>query len=159
MAVREHFSGFRGGKRSPILFVGQAPGHGGDGRPPFLGRVGRRLSSLARLPESDFRRRARFANVLSLWPGKSGKGDAFPAGLAREAAARFRFRDGERVVLAGMAVARAFRLNPRPLLTWRPFGPATVAVLPHPSGVNRWWNDPRNVAAAGRFVRRALRES
>lgn len=28
-----------------------------------------------------------------------------------------------------------------------------VAVVPHPSGVNRWWNEPANVEAAGRFLR------
>lgn len=37
--------------------------------------------------------------------------------------------------------------------------PETVAhlyVLPHPSGVNRWWNDPANLEAARAFLLRAL---
>lgn len=31
-----------------------------------------------------------------------------------------------------------------------------VAVVPHPSGINRWWNDPANVEAARSFLREAL---
>lgn len=34
--------------------------------------------------------------------------------------------------------------------------PATVAVFPHPSGVNRWWNEPENVASAAAFIRECM---
>jgi hypothetical protein len=40
-----------------------------------------------------------------------------------------------------------------PFLRWH----GGVAILPHPSGVNHWYNDPRNVARARRFLRSALR--
>lgn len=33
----------------------------------------------------------------------------------------------------------------------------TYAVLPHPSGVNRWWNEEENVARARDFLREAAR--
>lgn len=68
-----------------------------------------------------------------------------------------------RVILAGGRVAKAFRLrSPTPLLEWRslyllsthpmPPNSAWVAVIPHPSGVNRWWNEKDNVDMARDFL-------
>ncbi len=31
-------------------------------------------------------------------------------------------------------------------------------VMPHPSGIVRWYNDPTNVARASRFLRRLVGE-
>lgn len=62
--------------------------------------------------------------------------------------------DGQRVVLPGERVARAFGREHLPLLTWYGWeAPGMrsieVAICPHTN--HRWWNDPLNRAAAGRF--------
>lgn len=48
------------------------------------------------------------------------------------------------VYLVGTRVARAFEMRPVALL----HVDAPYITLPHPSGLNRWWNDPDNVSAA-----------
>lgn len=92
-----------------------------------------------------------------MWPGEShGKGAAFPIVAARvraEAVAR-RFVFDRAVVLLGKRAARAFGIREpeyfRPVsrMEWR----ATVFVVPHPSGVNRWYNERRNVRRMRRFM-------
>lgn len=72
-------------------------------------------------------------NVLDRYPGSEGpKGDAFPISWARR---------------------RARRLYP-----WEdhPEG-FRVAVIPHPSGVNHWWNEPANRRRFRRFVEEEMR--
>lgn len=90
--------------------------------------------------------------------------------------------NGRPVVLLGQRVSEAFGEAGRPLLQWftpetaalDPHGgrnslgnplrmsPAvslpvlsgrTVAIVPHPSGLNRWWNDQGNRLAARAFLR------
>ena len=61
--------------------------------------------------------------------------------------------DGRTVVMAGRGVAAAFGIRRVPYLTWVQHRGMTTAILPHPSGVNRWYNDPRNKRAAERFLR------
>jgi hypothetical protein len=90
-------------------------------------------------------------NVLRRWPGKNGKGDHFPMRLAKTNARRLALGFvGRRVILLGRSVAKAFGLNVG-YLKWVNIG-FDVAVVPHPSGVNRWWNEARNKAAARRFM-------
>jgi hypothetical protein len=95
------------------------------------------------------------ANVLEVWPGPSGrKGAAFPLALARAQAVRLRrrFYRGRVVLLLGHRVAAAFGVRAS-YLTRVVVGGADVFVLPHPSGVNRWYNDAANVARLGRLLR------
>lgn len=89
-------------------------------------------------------------NLLAEFPGKSGKGDAFPIALARARAARMRL--GGEVVLLGRHVARAFGAQGAPFLEWFDLRGAWAAVVPHPSGVNHWWNDPANTNRAAVFL-------
>ena len=91
-----------------------------------------------------------------------------PAAEARERAAALVPRlSGRRVLLLGSNVAGAFGFFDRPALRWQTFyhfdgethrrvGP--TALLPHPSGVNLWWNDPENRGRAARFMRALARE-
>jgi hypothetical protein len=76
---------------------------------------------------------------------------------ARVAAARMRPRG--RVLLLGRGVATAFGQARRPILQWFDLRGARAAVFPHPSGISHWWNDPRNVARARRFLRALLRRA
>lgn len=137
------------------LLLGEAL-HGGGTGTALLGRCGRRLARLLSMTEAEYARTFRRRNLLKTWPGKSpsGKGDRWARVEARAAAARC--RPSGVVVLLGSRVAAAFGVQDNPPLTWFRMGRATCAILPHPSGVNRWWNDPRNVAAAAQLLKAAV---
>jgi uracil-DNA glycosylase len=141
------------------LLIGEAPGRTTVDRPPFHGRGGRLLAELAGVEriEEAFEP----MNLLRRWPGPAGgKGSAFPLPKAREAAEGIApLLRGRRTIFVGRRVASAFRLARLPYLTWRgafALGvPAMVAVVPHPSGVNHFWNDPASVELARAFLREA----
>jgi uracil-DNA glycosylase len=132
------------------LLVGQAPGRLGGAR-AFAGdkRSARRLAELvgARRASDFFRTR----NLLQAFPGKAGKGDRFPMAEARAAATKMRLRGT--VLFAGKKVAAAFGCSSAMYFEWRRRGGFRYAVVPHPSGVNRWWNDPSNRERARAFFR------
>lgn len=79
-------------------------------------------------------------NLSDRWPGRSGKGSVAP--VCRDVPA-FWDRAARRghVVLAGLRVANALAIPMRFFRTYR-FAGTLVHVIPHPSGVNRAWNDP-----------------
>lgn len=136
-----------------LLVVGQAPSARTIGRPPLSGPSGVKLARLVGASAlSDI---AEPANLLPSFPGKRGKGDAFPMGPAREAAQREAI-GGRVVVLLGRKVAEAFGLKGLPYLQWCRHRGGRVVVVPHPSGVNRWWNEAANVAAAREVLVTAL---
>jgi uracil-DNA glycosylase len=146
-------------KAKDILFVGQAPGPSRAGeREPLSGRVGRRLARLLGLTEAEWLRHRR-VNLLARWPGKKArKGDAFDV-TAGAAHADHLLVEAHRFVLLGGLVTQCFGI-PKwvPLKIWRLDYANTVGhrqffCLPHPSGVNRWWNDKRNVRKAERALR------
>lgn len=115
-----------------MILVGQAPGPRTDPGEPLSGRC---------------------VNLLGAYPGRSGKGDAFPAGEARLAAAALDAR-GALVVLLGLGVTRAFKVA----APW--FGRrGAFVVAPHPSGVSRWWNEAGNRRRARRFWRALARSA
>lgn len=140
--------------------VGQAPSATGDPDKPCTGRFGRRLCSVAGGDPSErdliqFLTAFRRVNVLYEHPGTlDGKGDAFPLDRARVAAdAMARVWRDEVVVLCGKTtVARAFGCEDD-YFTWHAVRGNRMAVFPHPSGVNRFWNDDDNRDRAGRFLR------
>jgi uracil-DNA glycosylase len=136
-----------------LIIVGQAPGRRGDPRQTLKGKVGRRLARTFGVSEEQYTLCTELHNVLECWPGKHGKGDRFPMAAAREAARNLKpTLEGNRVLLLGRAVAAAFGVRVG-YLTWIHLGACLVAVLPHPSGINRWWNEPKNRRAAERFLR------
>ncbi len=123
---------------------------------PLSGASGRRLAALLSLSEPRLRAAFELVNLLPSWPGRAAKGDLFPLAEGRAAARRLEPRLRGRVaVLLGGNVAAAFR-HRGPPLTWRWAGGSPCLRLPHPSGVNRWWNDARNTRAARRLLRRLL---
>jgi hypothetical protein len=95
-------------------------------------------------------------NVFDRWPGAfDGKGDRFPMARARERAQVLREAlRGRRVVFVGKAVAKAFGVS-GDVLCWRRAGHLgfEFSVVPHPSGINTWWNDEDNRRAASHFFR------
>jgi len=137
-----------------VIFVGQAPGRTVStealGRDSFSGR------RLRKIIGPRLEKRAEFVNVLNEYPGHSGDdrgGDRWPVAKARESVTKL-IPDlrGKVVVLLGSHVATAFRVKTE-FFEWssHPEGFETV-VIPHPSGVNRWWNVPRNVRLVKKFV-------
>ncbi len=141
-----------------IFLIGQAPSRLGNPEKPLEESIDR-LSVLCDVPLHLLLSKTERLNLLQRWPGKSsgGKGDRFPirdAEIAAGVAARFlRYA---RVVFVGSGVARAFRFS-HPPLAWREwFDGGSAAVLPHPSGVNLWYNSEENRAVARRFLLDAL---
>lgn len=142
-----------------ITFVGQAPGRNGDPAKPLVGgRVGGKIMELMGPDAAKLERSFRRVNLLIRWPGKSGKGDAFPMDEARSAAIAL-LLDGElsgRVILLGKAVGRAFGIRDPKYFEWTDVSDCKMAVFPHPSGINHWWNSPENRRTAADFLRTTI---
>lgn len=103
-------------------------------------------------------------NLLHQFPGRHARDDKFPQREARIAADAMRpLLSGRRVVLVGRAVMEAFQLR-LPYHTWTSVREGhrsqpvvwDVAVIPHTSGRNRWYNSEDNMTAARDFWRDAL---
>ena len=148
-----------------ILFVGQAPSAETDGKPPFVGRCGKFLAELMDTTQEQMLLDHDFINVFDRWPGKGYGGDKFPMPEAKQLAkAKLdQLRDRQMVVLLGSNVARAFNASQfRYLEFYEMRNPdnfsdcvaKAMSVVPHPSGVNRYYNNPRNRLVVGEFLRR-----
>lgn len=105
-------------------------------------------------------------NLLYKFHGRTGRDDRFPRGLARVAASSIRpLLAGRDVVLIGRNVAMAFGLEDmnwhewvevevrKPLPKSQPVYTARMAVVPHPSGRNHWYNNGENRQLAADFWR------
>jgi len=129
------------------------------GRAALGGPTGDKLMELLGIGLREYVRSFRRLNLIQCFPGKSGRGDSFPAAEAREAWRRLgpnlKFRN---VILLGAKVADIAAP------AWRAYGwchwfnAAGIAtfVLPHPSGLNHWWNDPANKERASHELRKSL---
>jgi uracil-DNA glycosylase len=142
------------------VFIGQAPSRHGDPTKPLTGSPGRKLAALAAMTSMEFYLSTVRTNVLPRYVGASGGGDAFPMADARSRAVEMVAElDGRVVVFVGRSVAEAFGCGEE-WFDWEEgrfsVGDLTVkyrrAVMPHPSGRNRFWNDSRNVQEARRFM-------
>lgn len=145
-----------GGSRP--LMIGEMPAPTSDPSRVFDGRSMRWMCYLVGLDEETFRSRVDAINLfpsrLSTWPGPARAAQA-----ARELASRLKGRPRPSLaVLVGRRVARALGHD-------RPFfglgGSVDLGAhhavpcvsMPHPSGLNRWWNDQANRATGGAFLR------
>lgn len=142
------------------IFIGQAPSRDGDPDRPLTGRPGRRLAELASMDPIEFYLSTVRVNLLPRYAGANGQGDAFPLIEARRHAIELVTElDGRAVVFVGRRVAEAFGCR-RGWFRWaRDYVSAggrvveiRYAVIPHPSGRNRFWNDRRNVREASAFL-------
>lgn len=143
------------------LLIGEAPSRKSDPKKPFQGASGRRLARMAGLDsEEDLPTRFRMTNVLGRWPGTGNageKGSRFPIARAKRAARRIELLGV--VILAGRRVAKAFGMAEAPYFRWYAtdrHGPCRIAVIPHPSGCNQFYNVPANREKVAAFLRGVL---
>lgn len=144
------------------LIVGEAPSRLGDPSKPITGKCGAKLAEFAGLTGPEFRRVFARMNLLQRWPGSAGKGTRWDAAEARRLATearRSRFVGRRTVLLLGWRVAAAFEVRVEGYFVQACCGGATAIVVPHPSGVNRWYNEPANRKRMVRFMRRVARGS
>lgn len=142
-----------------IVIVGQGPGRTGEDKKPFEGRgSGTRTAELMGVDDlENIVHIVHMRNVLDKFYGKSGKGDCFPLEKARKAAKKMRFRE-KTIIMAGRQTALAFGIKADYFEPVR-FRGKTAYVMPHPSGINRWWNSSNNYAKARRFMRKCVAEA
>jgi hypothetical protein len=70
---------------------------------------------------------------------------------------RMKDREYDTLILLGAKVRDAFGLRHHDWLDWCEVGTTHMAlVLPHPSGLNRWWNDIRNTINARNKIREII---
>ena len=142
-----------------ITLIGQAPSRMSNPKSPLSGEpLASKLATMVGVDKKIYLRKFKRKNILDAWPGKNGKGDRFPAQKARSAAnSMLRDLRCSSVIFIGVATARAFNFDAPPL-RWREFNGGRTAVLPHPSGINRWYNDVNNKRKASKFMRAACAE-
>jgi hypothetical protein len=123
------------------LLVGELNPHGADPRhalfPYPAGSAGGRLCRkvLGLEPREYLKGFSRTNLCVGRWSDRAAHG----AALAIREAAEL---DGRKVVLLGLKVCTAFGLLYDPFTVKSAAGRLPVAVLPHPSGRCRTWNDP-----------------
>jgi uracil-DNA glycosylase len=161
------------------LILGEAPSKSGDRywRFPLSGDVGMRLAQWAGVEPMTARLGPRGAtdygrwywplkdvfdlrNLIERYPGPQGRGAALPRSLALPAWEALRPElDGRIVVLLGRRLPDiVFPVNTLPFFGWRePGWCAHVVAIPHPSGLNRVYNDPEQQRLAGEVLREARR--
>lgn len=147
----------------PFL-VGQAPSSTSDPGRPFSGRSGMRIAELMGLDveREDWYELLRETfeplNLLPDYLGKRERGDVFTMSIGRTMArALIEEFAGSRWVLVGAKVCRCFDVDAgrAPRCQWIDLAPRRVghvAMLPHPSGLNLWYNEPANVERARAFL-------
>lgn len=128
-----------------ILLLGEAPARGT--KVPFDGQSGDRLRKLL---GTEFNR-LRLMNLYQMSRARAGKGSEWNANAARKRAKQFVI-PADFVLLAGRRVAAAFGI-PKGVRYFEPCMVHDVVayVIPHPSGVNQWWNVELNVQRAKNF--------
>jgi hypothetical protein len=98
---------------------------------------------------------------LDFWNLFDREPETWNANLARTTASVWRTCDPDytTLILLGAKVRDAFGLQDKKWLDWSEIGSTHMGlVLPHPSGLNRWWNNPRNRVNAQNKVREIIRE-
>lgn len=141
------------------LLVGEAPSKNEPLPAPLEGRCGRRLAEFSGLSFEKYLARFERVNLLSVRQDTTAHGFVFDLAAARRTASSLVacIESGRLVALLGKRVASAFGLRSSSY-----FAPcylpndATLYVVPHPSGINRWYNDAPNRAEMARFMRRLV---
>lgn len=155
------------------LLIGQAPGPRTDPDLPLFPfpstSTGGQLQRLMGLRRGEYLLMFERVNLLPVFPGKHKRDDKFPVADARLAAAVLRpMLAGRTVILVGRNVANAFGLGDE-FHTWidlpvrrrcpiaRDEYCCRIAIIPHPSGRSRWYNNSEHKEASHEFWESFLR--
>lgn len=138
----------------PLLLVGEdhgpSPSGPRDDEHALIGHVGQRLARLGGVSFDDYLRRTVRTNLVRS-PSDWGNVHTVARGVSR---VEHMIESAGVVVLLGAKVARTLGMAHMPDFEWDRWGdepPPLVARSPHPSGLNRWWNEPLNVERASEF--------
>lgn len=143
------------------LLIGEAPSKNEVTETPIEGRIGKRLASYAGLSLEDFLTIFDRINLLHERQDTREKGFEFDHDAARLEAFRLypTFKPGQTVIMLGRRVGNAFGAFGEYFQAHRPRdNGAVIYVVPHPSGINRWWNDPQNCLQATEFMQKIVAE-
>lgn len=148
------------------LLVGEAPSKNEVTETPLEGRVGRRLANLAGLSYAEYLAFFDRVNLLHVRQDTKEKGFEFDRVAAAHAAHELflngKIVPGRTVLMLGWRVTRAFGvggLMDQPYFTEHAsHGGCRFYAVPHPSGVNRWWNDAANHRKAADFLQALVAE-
>lgn len=149
------------------IIIGEAPSRIGDPDKPLSGRCGARLCKLMGMPKYDYEQLAEEFELVNLLQEHqrlpiTGRGHAYDLPAAILSARRMRAQgifDERLTIFLGKRVARAVLERYRipsyfmQCSSHRVQQPATYVVVPHPSGVNHYWNDPGSVRKASEWWR------
>jgi len=138
-----------------ILLVGEAPGRLGLTRPPLYGRTRQLIMNAAGISENEFDRLFATTNLFTSWQGGDEHGDYFSLYKARPHASNILDNSTHQtIVLVGLRTATAFglKVTTNQCFKWFKMKHRQVAVMPHTSGRNRWWNSHVNREVAAKFM-------
>lgn len=140
------------------LIIGEAPGKNGDPSKPCEGRIGARLAACAGITYEEYLTLFDRINLLDEQPQDAPKGMAFNVKQAGKIARAMEPTLEERplVLLLGKRVAGAFGFTGAEYFQMTTLGRIAAQtpfyIVPHPSGVNRWWNELGNELQMIRFM-------
>ncbi len=137
------------------LIIGEAPGKNGDASMPCEGRIGARLASCAGITFDEYLDLFDRVNLLDEQPQDAPKGMAFNVKLAGKVAHQMELTMPRWpfILLLGKRVAAAFKFTSVNYFQQVAIDGIPTWVVPHPSGVNRWWNSFDNELQMIRFMR------
>lgn len=142
----------------PVL-LGEAPSYRGSSLYPFdVGREPVPTGSGARLAEIigvSHQRLGELFIVRNLL--EHPVVGPFPISDGRAAAQEILETLRGRIVLCGRNVCRSFNVPGLPWCRWLRRGDVELASIPHPSGLNRFYNNHSNRLRVRRFLRRAMK--
>jgi len=139
------------------LIVGECPGDSTDPRLPMFPHpeisAAARLLGYSNMEPWDFMTRMLRTNLCpTIWDSEIAE---LRVQLLK--IALMKHRTDLRVLLLGAKVQRAWGIKSREKFGWCTifYGDASIVVgwIPHPSGLNRLYNEPENQLLAGRYVR------
>ena len=142
------------------LIVGEAPSKNQSPEQPIEGRIGLRLAVCAGMTLPEFLTFFERVNLLHVRQDTAAHGFQFDEQAAALEAEKFRatFTSERIIILLGQRVAKAFGITPTDCyFVQHSIGAADVRVLPHPSGINRWWNSKENLDHATLFMQNIVR--
>lgn len=139
------------------LIVGEAPGKNGDPTKPIEGRIGRRLAHCAGMEFEQFLSAFQRINLLDEQPQDAKGGMRFNLARARQTALVLHDTlvtdPHPMIILLGKRVAKAFEIKQPEYFHLEFLCSVETYVVPHPSGVNHWWNNWDNELEMMRFMR------